>query len=305
MINGKCKKCGKDLQIDEELTVFSCMYCGARLSRQELLITDTKSDPTAADRHFRYASDYVVGCVTKHRGILQHFNRMEYVPSFAKYVASCGKVFDELNCAVLLDNSRRDIFIDSLVNKLISGIEADWETNPSWGKKSEQKKIIDSDKMIIAIYLIPMVGKLGYSISDDFNNRLQKTWVSRYPKYNFQIGSYDKIIEAYDAKLKLCYITTAVCRSSGKADNCYELETLRSFRDNWLAFSDGGAELIREYYDIAPAIVTCMELTGGDYQQINNRYIQPCISDIEAGNMIACRDRYVLMVHDLKNQYLS
>lgn len=304
MIKGKCKKCGKTLQIEDGLLAFSCMYCGSKLRSQDLLVTDIDSDPAEADRHFKYAMDHIVDCVVKQRGILQQFNRIDYIPSFAKYLAACGKVFDELNTAALFDSSRRDEFINTLVNQLISGLEANWQQEPNWNKKQAQKEIIDRDKMVIAIYLVPMVGKLGYSISDDFNNTLQKTWVEKYPKHIFHVGSYDKITGSYEAKLKLCFITTAVCENSGKSDDCYELTTLRSFRDNWLASSDGGAELIREYYNIAPSIVTCMELTDGDYQGINDKYIRPCIADIEAGDMVSCRDRYVDMVRSLKRKYL-
>ena len=35
-----------------------------------------------------------------------------------------------------------------------------------------------------------------------------------------------------------CYITTAVCRSMDKADNCYELTTLREYRDGYLLRSE-------------------------------------------------------------------
>ena len=305
MIKGRCKKCGKTLHIEEEITDLTCMYCGAKLRSQDLLPADVECDPKAADSHFSYAERHIVDCVIKQRGILQHFNRLEYIPSFSKYIAACGKVFDELNTAAILDMSRRDEFIRTLIDKLISGLEADWQTDPKWSKKKNQNEIIDRDKMVIAIYLVPMVGKLGYSVSDDFNNTLQKIWVEKYPKHIFRVGSYDKIISSYEAKLKLCFITTAVCENSGKPDDCYELTTLRSFRDNWLAFTPGGTELIHEYYNIAPCLVTCMELTDRDYQGINDKYIRPCIADIENGDMASCRDRYVEMVRNLKRKYLA
>ena len=37
MTTGLCPKCGHALQIPVELEQFSCMYCGERLSRQQLL----------------------------------------------------------------------------------------------------------------------------------------------------------------------------------------------------------------------------------------------------------------------------
>ena len=52
-----------------------------------------------------------------------------------------------------------------------------------------------------------------------------------------------------------CFITTATCDNFGKPDNCYELNTFRTFRDNWLSCQPDGPALISEYYDVAPAIV--------------------------------------------------
>ncbi len=305
MIKGRCKKCGKTLHIEEDVATFSCMYCNVKLRPQDLLPADMECDPQEADRHFDYADRHILDCVIGQRGILQHFNRLEYIPSFSKYLTACGKVFDELNTAALLDINRRNDFITILVDKLITGLEADWQTQPNWNKKSVQKEIIDRDKLLIAIYLVPMVGKLAFTISEDFNKALQNAWAEKYPKHTFQIGSYDKITDAYDAKLKLCFITTAVCENTGKPDDCYELTCLRDFRDNWLASSEGGRELIERYYDIAPAIVTCMELTDRNYQSINDKYIKPCIRDIEQGNMISCRNRYIDMVKSLERKYLS
>ena len=52
-----------------------------------------------------------------------------------------------------------------------------------------------------------------------------------------------------------CFITTAVCSTIGKNDDCYELMTYRSFRDNWLSKTIKGREKIETYYSIAPKIV--------------------------------------------------
>jgi len=163
MIKGRCKKCGKVLHLEEDIAEFTCMYCGAKLRSDDLLPADMEQNPAEADRHFQYAERHILDCVLKHRDILKHFNRVEYIPSFSKYIAACGKVFDELNAAAMLNTDRRDEFIDTLVNKLISGLEADWQTAPNWDKKKVQNEIIERDKMVIAIYLVPMVGKLSAS----------------------------------------------------------------------------------------------------------------------------------------------
>ena len=50
------------------------------------------------------------------------------------------------------------------------------------------------------------------------------------------------------------FLTTATCEAVGLADDCWELRTLRKFRDDWLADQQGGMDDIKAYYAKAPAI---------------------------------------------------
>ena len=51
---------------------------------------------------------------------------------------------------------------------------------------------------------------------------------------------------------KGCFITSAVCESFGKPDDCYELTMFRSFRDNYLAKEqDGEIRILRVTVDAA------------------------------------------------------
>lgn len=52
-----------------------------------------------------------------------------------------------------------------------------------------------------------------------------------------------------------CYITTACTVVHNLPDNCYELETLRSFRDNYIAHTTEGINWIKMYYNEAPKLV--------------------------------------------------
>lgn len=104
-----------------------------------------------------------------------------------------------------------------------------------------------------------------------------------------------------------CFITTAVCDSFGKADDCYELTMFRSFRDNWLLNQTDGKDLIDEYYRIAPRIVDKIEKLSDSkkiYLNIWEQYLKPCLSYIEKKDYLMCTEKYVEMVQDLKNKYL-
>lgn len=56
-----------------------------------------------------------------------------------------------------------------------------------------------------------------------------------------------------------CFITTACVKYYGLKDNCYELQTLRYFRDNYLLKSDKGKQMVSKYYQVAPALVKSIE----------------------------------------------
>ncbi len=105
-----------------------------------------------------------------------------------------------------------------------------------------------------------------------------------------------------------CFITTAVCESFGKPDDCYELTAFRNFRDNWLANESDGKSLIAEYYSIAPKIVAkinmCLD-AAEIYCGIWENYLKPCLKFIESGEYIQCKFKYIEMVMYLKNLYMN
>lgn len=92
-----------------------------------------------------------------------------------------------------------------------------------------------------------------------------------------------------------CYLTSACVEAMGLADDCMELTTLRTFRDNWLAKQPGGREEIEEYYRIAPGIVDAMHAAPNCGEVLRNLYgamIVPCVKEIAAGRMENARKLY-------------
>lgn len=103
-----------------------------------------------------------------------------------------------------------------------------------------------------------------------------------------------------------CFITTAVCDSFGKPDDCFELTTFRNFRDGWLTSQPDGKSLIAEYYAIAPQIVDKINRLGDAaqiYRTIWQKYLEPCLNFIRSGDNLACKNKYIEMVHALKKSY--
>lgn len=104
-----------------------------------------------------------------------------------------------------------------------------------------------------------------------------------------------------------CYITTAVCKTLNKPDDCYELTTLRQFRDIWLSNQIDGTKLINNYYETAPKIVTIINYLDNSkdiYHNLYNKYILECINYIEQNKFDECKNTYINMMNYLIKEYL-
>lgn len=104
-----------------------------------------------------------------------------------------------------------------------------------------------------------------------------------------------------------CFLTTACVDYFGKTDDCYELTTLRKFRDEYLLTDSHGNELVNEYYSISPDIIQKINASNdkeGYYQYIYNE-IQKCLSQIESCSNIDAVETYRNMVYYLMKEFDS
>jgi len=104
-----------------------------------------------------------------------------------------------------------------------------------------------------------------------------------------------------------CFITTAVCGTLNRNDDCHELTSMRSFRDNWLKKQLNGEAEVQEYYTIAPQIVAAINtLDNADdiYNGICKNYIMPCVELADKGENLACHKIYRAMVESLRQKYI-
>ena len=105
-----------------------------------------------------------------------------------------------------------------------------------------------------------------------------------------------------------CYITTAVCNSFGKPDNCYELTAFRHFRDSYLLLTSEGKCLVKRYYEIAPQIVRHIEMLPERdyiYYEIWKKYLRKCLDDIQNNKLESCKVKYTEMVGKLEKRFLQ
>ena len=92
-----------------------------------------------------------------------------------------------------------------------------------------------------------------------------------------------------------CFLTSACMEAKGLPDDCYELTTLRKFRDEYLAKQECGKYEIVHYYHVAPGIVERIK-TGENatavFEKIYEELVMPCVKLIEDGQLEKAHEKY-------------
>lgn len=112
----------------------------------------------------------------------------------------------------------------------------------------------DEDSMEIALRL---AGKdCGFTV-DCVTMREALDWATRQRDALAEKRDNNACTSAED-----CFITSACCDVLGLPDDCFELRSLRRFRDEVLAEQPGGSFAIAHYYAIAPGLLRRLNRTG-------------------------------------------
>lgn len=101
-----------------------------------------------------------------------------------------------------------------------------------------------------------------------------------------------------------CFLTTACMKMQADSfdDNCYELTTLRWFRDNYVSKAD-----IDKYYNIAPHVVDkidSLDNASEVYEEIYKRVIAVCVKAIEDKNYNEAYQVYKDCILKLETEYM-
>lgn len=94
-----------------------------------------------------------------------------------------------------------------------------------------------------------------------------------------------------------CFITTTCMEYMGKKDDCEELQTMRKFRDEYMKSNTEGQKLIKQYYEVAPKIVST--LNANKDKVFHYRYIlkniQRCLDLIDDKKYAEAQETYYNM----------
>ena len=145
-----------------------------------------------------------------------------------------------------------------------------------------------------------------YDESD--TNRYDECWCTEYCKYypkgDKACGRFER---RSDYSSSGCFLTTAICDIFGCEDNCFCLETLRKFRDNYLVKNSKFYPLLAEYEVVGPKI---SDKLHSDYKREEvasyyyENYLYDIITDfVPNGKSDVAINSYVNMTNDLKRMY--
>lgn len=107
-----------------------------------------------------------------------------------------------------------------------------------------------------------------------------------------------------------CFLTTACVEHLGKEDNCYELQILRWYRDNYmLSSSDENRDLVRTYYEMGPLVVAEINKRADKddiLQEIYDELVTPCMKMIIKSAALTSEEdakTYHDLMEQIKNHY--
>lgn len=333
----RCINCSGMLHVPEDLNKIICMYCGKEFFRDQIsdtaVIKDRSEIATKEKQlqqlwnkgdssfivlaeqileteNYNYLANFLLGSYYLPKILLEHIDMMEsfkinlYEEAFETYKTQSENRLMYIERACAVKEGQRDQVLTELVSYFISDIEKGLS---SISAKKQKEDYLQDLKMVSALYMIPMILELKFEISDGLADEIMKQWNHNFMAYKYKKGYYAEIVSGFRKK-GFCYITTAVCESLGKSEDCYELYMFRWFRDYYLKLQEKGEELVLEYYKTAPYIVFAinkLKKSADIYKRLWSTYLSVCLTMLEEEKYEECMEHYKTMVYELKDRYNS
>lgn len=233
---------------------------------------------------------------------MEAFKRKTYESNFQSYCNKFENVYRGLEQQAFAAEDK-EVFLNETAERFLKGVEE--SLSEITKKRKKEDKLLDYN-MTMVVFFFPSFLEQKSEICAEFPQIVAKCWKEHFPQTNLEPAKFEKINDGF--KKHFCYITTAVCTSLNKPDDCYELNLLRSYRDGYLMSQPNGEEMIAHYYDVAPTIVKHIDKRSDSeeiYRGVWENYLSPCIRMIEQDKNEECMEAYGNMVADLQNKYFS
>lgn len=305
---GKCPKCQGILHVPEDRDKIICMYCGEEITVSNILnqgnaditVTNEVERPADYEQLLQVGMDNLPKLLLGFDNPLVTFKKDRYEQFLKATYNSYEDTFEAIEKVYYSTNEKEKVIHDLALN-LVSEAGKTIDALPKKGAK--EQKLMDLN-LCLAVYVIPIILEYKNKSLEVLADKILEEWKNKFPKTNVGKSDFENINKGF--RKKLCYITTAVCETLGKGDDCYELTLLRNYRDHFLMNQSDGEEIISEYYDIAPTIVNRInKMTDSRdvYKSVWDNYLYPCVRLIEEDKNLECKVVYYKMVRDLQQEY--
>lgn len=234
------------------------------------------------------------------RPYMSQFNRNAYADAFASFMEENKPLFERIEAEYTQNEDPKQL-IDKLSDAFVMSAKDEYDAL----KKNKRTSFLIDNNQLMVIYIFPAIQEFTGTFGTELTETLCARWNAAFTQYTIKPSTFDVINGGF--KRKLCYVTTAVCLSLGKGENCSEIRILKDYRDHFLSGEADGKQLIDEYYDIAPTIVNRINKeqdAAQTYEKIYRTYINPCIELIHQNRLPECKELYVEMMRTLQKQYL-
>lgn len=296
-LSAVCPHCGKELQLPEDAENIVCMYCAQPIDVKALLDNPTRKEEY--ERLIHEAESLLNDEIFSRRISLRNLKQSTYPADFESYCALFLPALKAYSLAATEDDGAADYFAGVLFERFVKQYEQEGI------KKESDPRFFDCRYMLVS-FTIPAILELRTPAADALADRFLEKWNACYPKNPLGKSSFEAINSGF--KKRFCFITTAVCSSLGKDDDCTELNTFRKFRDEWFAKTPEGQAKISEYYLFAPMIVSAIDRNENReavYRNIWEEHLTLCLELIQSGNAEGCASRYESMILELERNWLA
>ncbi len=309
----KCPHCGEEMQAPAGRESILCMFCGEKIDLTEMKTEKgqeteapdkkEKADTAKCFENLNFVLEHVEGACREYREKVRAFKKDTYYDLFERYKEENYGFFTAIKTA--LDNAPQES-LDGIYHQIAAAFIKNHEEELERIRKKNDKFSVQMDKnMFMAVFVLPSIREIRNKRADELSEAICKEWGKNFKDSNIIASDYDSIAQGF--KRKLCYITTAVCQSLHKGEDCEELNIIKDFRDHYLSATEEGKALIEEYYDIAPTLVKRIAKDADaqtKYAFLWNTYLAPCVAFIQAGRPEECKETYRHMVEELKKEYM-
>jgi len=178
------------------------------------------------------------------------------------------------------------------------GVKQDCKEAYKWYLMAAKQGQADAQYAIACLY------QAGFGVEKDTKEAMK--WLRKSANQGFKEAQ--KILEKKEKGIfGGCFLSTAVCTTLGKSDNCYELAILRQLRDTYMQRTPGRRSEVERYYKIAPRIVNSVEKSDDPtavWQGLAEDHILPIIAIAQKGDFPMAHRLYRCMVLEMERKWL-